>query len=375
MKMEEKYFKKIVPQLFGSNANRHMTDILTSLYFLGRPLSPLYSLLMRMRSRFYINGKGKRERMPVPVISVGNLTMGGTGKTPIVRHIARMLAKNNFHPAIISRGYGGKAREKINVVSDGNTVFMDAGEAGDEPLLLAESLPGTPVVTGAARSFPCHFAVEHLGCDVLILDDGFQHLPVARDVDLVLFNAAAPLGNNRVFPGGDLREPISALHRAHAFILTGVSEDTQPHVHEFALFLKRNFPGRPLFFSAYTPLEFRKHNESRSVPLSELSLPAFAFCGIANPMRFLNTLHDIGIAVKGFDPLKDHQNYRQEIMDKISRSAETMGAQALITTEKDMVKLRGLHSPLPLYSLTMSVDIEDAFSDYLLNRLSGTKLN
>jgi tetraacyldisaccharide 4'-kinase len=346
-----------------------MADILNSLFFFGRPLSPFYSLCMRLRSNMYSNGFFRREKMGVPVISVGNLTMGGTGKTPIVRYIAEFLSKNGFRPAVISRGYGGRTRDKINVVSDGKTVLMDAVKAGDEPVLLAESLPGIPIVTGAVRSYPCRFAVENLGCDILILDDGFQHLPIVRDVDLVLFNASSPLGNNRVFPGGELREPFSALSRANAFMVTGMTEELQGRIQQLRLHLRKNFPQSPFFTAAYDPFEVRKINSSQSVSLSDLPLNIYGFCGIAKPWRFHTTLKRCGFRVKGLTELRDHQVYNQELIDRISRLAEAAGAQALITTEKDMVKIRSLITPLPLYSLTMSVHIDDAFSDFLLNRL------
>ena len=328
---------------------------------------------MQARSRLYLNGLRRREKMDVPVVSVGNLTMGGTGKTPIVRYIARLLATKGYKPAIISRGYGGAAKDRVNVVSDGRAIFLNSKQAGDEPCLLAESLPGIPVLTGTVRSHPCRFAIQHLGSDILILDDGFQHLSVFRDVDLVLFNTSALAGNNRVFPGGNLREPFSALSRAHAFILTGIAEKAGPDTARFSRFLQVDFPDRPVFSSSYTPVECREANSPIPLALDTIPSPLYGFCGIAQPARFRQTLESRSLLLKGFTALKDHQVYSPQLLKKINDSALRAGAGALITTEKDMVKLRAFPSTLPLFSLVMGVDLQQGFSDYLLKKIASSK--
>ncbi|HSH13716.1 MAG TPA: tetraacyldisaccharide 4'-kinase, partial [Desulfurivibrionaceae bacterium] len=177
---------------------------------IGRPLAPLYAGMMRLRAEAYQRGWLASERLSVPVVSVGNLTMGGTGKTPMVIEVVRLLQALGKRAAVVSRGYGGLARGPVNLVSDGERIWMAAAEAGDEPLLLAESLPGVPVLTGVRRVLVARYAIEKLGAEVVVLDDGFQHLPLHRDLDLVLFKGPDFLGNGRVFPGGDLREPLSA---------------------------------------------------------------------------------------------------------------------------------------------------------------------
>jgi tetraacyldisaccharide 4'-kinase len=305
---------------------------------------------------------------------VGNLTVGGTGKTPVVLYLAKLLKQNDFKPAVISRGYGGKSRNRINVVSDGKTILMDARHAGDEPLLLAESLPGVPVITGAHRFYPCSYAVDNLGCNALLLDDGFQHLSVTRDVDLVLFNAASPLGNNQVLPGGYMREPFSALARADAFMITGMREEHEFQTKRFCSQLRDTFPKTPIFTSQYKPLSCRKFGSSHSISFSDLPNELYGFCGIANPGRFLTTLKDCGFRITGLTEFKDHQKYNQNHINKISRLAVDSGARALITTEKDIVKIHSWNSPLPLYVLTMSVMTDNSFSEFILKRLKN-KLN
>ena len=173
-------------------------------YFgLGRPFSPLYSFAMRVRESWYQKGILNSVSFDVPVISIGNLTMGGTGKTPTVKYLAGLLQERGYRPAIISRGYGGATNERVNIVSDGNAILLDADYVGDEPRMLAEALPDVFVLTGVVRKLPAARAVE-MGADVLILDDGFQHLAIQRDVDLVLFHADTLAGNSRVFPGGNV---------------------------------------------------------------------------------------------------------------------------------------------------------------------------
>jgi len=194
-----------------------MSDSRKNLYLLGRPFSPLYSTVMMLRASLYDRHFFRRYKLEAPVISIGNLTMGGTGKTPVVSHLATFLQGQGYRPAIISRGYGGEAGNRVNVVSDGKTIYLDAKQAGDEPRLLAETLPGIPVLTGIVRVLPCRHAIHAMGCNILLLDDGFQHLAVDRDINIVLFSAATLAGNSRVFPGGDLREPVSALRRADVF--------------------------------------------------------------------------------------------------------------------------------------------------------------
>ncbi|MBU1715214.1 MAG: tetraacyldisaccharide 4'-kinase [Proteobacteria bacterium] len=211
-------------------------------------MAPLYSAVMRLRAFCYRVGIFSRYQLPVPVVSIGNLTMGGTGKTPMVIHVAKLLQNQNNKVVILSRGYGGKATGQVNIVSDGVEILLDAATAGDEPRLLADTLSGVPVLTGAKRTVTGRYAVENFGPGVVLLDDGFQHMAIARDLDLVLFSAATLLGNGWVFPGGELREPQSALGRAHCFIITGVDDNNRPAALAFKKYLADRFSGKPVFF-------------------------------------------------------------------------------------------------------------------------------
>lgn len=347
-----------------------MPDSRKNYYLLGRPFSPLYSATMKLRSFLYARNFFRRYKMEVPVISIGNLTMGGTGKTPIVSYLATFLQKQGYKPAIISRGYGGAIANKVNVVSDGKELFLSAEEAGDEPRLMAETLPGIPVLTGIVRALPCRHAIHTFGSDILLLDDGFQHLAVDRDINLALFSAESLAGNSRVFPGGDLREPVSALLRSDAFLLTGTNATNKERAERFAALLQSRFPHKPVFFSSYAPCDARDEQGNKTIPLSDLPVPLYGFCGIARPEAFRKSLIERGITLSGFTGLKDHQHYTPRILQQLQNEALATGAQGIITTAKDMVKLKKSHFVLPLFSLQMQTHLDDGLKSFIQERLN-----
>ncbi|MBU0944504.1 MAG: tetraacyldisaccharide 4'-kinase [Proteobacteria bacterium] len=348
-----------------------MTDNFSTLFFLGRPFSPLYSAVMKARETLYRKGLKRCYHLSVPIISVGNLTMGGTGKTPMIAHLASQLSKKGFRPAIISRGYGGAAGNKVNVVSDGKTLFLDAAAAGDEPCFLAKALPGIPVLTGIVRVLPCRHAIDQLGCNILLLDDGFQHLSVHRDLDLVLFSGSKLAGNSRVFPGGDLREPVSALKRCHGFILTGITETNRNRCIQFSELLQQRFPQKPVFFSSYQPVGTTELGSDKIDTLSSLPTSLYGFSGIAQPELFRKSLEENNLSLSGFMALKDHQPYNPLLLKKINNQAAKSGASALITTEKDLIKLQKSSFQLPCFALKMEVRPEPSFEAFINEKVAG----
>jgi len=250
---------------------------------------------------------------------------------------------------------------------------MPAMEAGDEPRLLAENLPGVPVLTGRARKFPARRAVE-LGADVLLLDDGFQHLALKRDINLVLFHADTLAGNSRVFPGGDLREPAAALSRADAFILTGTCDRNRERADRFAVLLAMRFPGRPIFRAGYEPVSILTYEDGIGTACAfeaMRAIPLFAFAGIARPETFTRTLHELNLDIVDYQFLPDHAAYRQPLLAEIFDQARQKGAAACITTEKDMVKVRGLNWSMPVHSLQMEARLGEDFQDFLITRLKS----
>jgi tetraacyldisaccharide 4'-kinase len=325
---------------------------------------------MKAREAMYSKGIKRSHKLNAPVISVGNLTMGGTGKTPVVALLASLLQKEGLKPAIISRGYGGAAGNKVNVVSDGKEIFLDAKAAGDEPCFLAKILPGVPVLTGIIRVLPCRHAINQLGCNVLILDDGFQHLAVQRDLDLVLFSAASLAGNSRVFPGGDLREPISALKRCHAFIITGVTDTLRERCLSFRNLLQERFPDKTVFLTSYQPVGTTSLANNSIQEVSELPSPLYAFCGIAQPQLFQKSLEAESISLSGFMPLRDHQAFTPALMKNIAARAKKSGAKGLITTEKDLIKIHKDSFQLPCFALKMAVQADQDFKVFLEEKMS-----
>ncbi|MBW2466600.1 MAG: tetraacyldisaccharide 4'-kinase [Deltaproteobacteria bacterium] len=349
------------------------------LFFWGRPFSPLYSFLMAKRSSLYEKNIFKRHKLEVPVISVGNLVLGGTGKTPLVHYIAKLLKKKNKRPAILSRGYKGASTGPINIVSDGNNILIDAEQAGDEPRLLAEKLPGVPIITGKKRSITGRFAIDTYGVSCLILDDGFQHMSLMRDLDLVLFSAEKLLENNRVLPGGFLREPLTALKRADAFIISGVKRPDDSRITEFINYLHDLFPDTPVFTGTYQPDEkiYRMSaGNNDTISIAECrKIPVYGFCGIAQPESFYNLLRNNGLNVVGFESFDDHHAYSLDNIKSLCENGLSCGAQALITTEKDLVKVRALlPQDLPLLTLGLKLQMDKSFDHFLLRSLENFRI-
>ena len=344
-----------------------MANELDSLFFFGRPFGPLYGLIMKVREQLYTKNVFKQENPGVPVVSVGNLVLGGTGKTPTVIHLAKMLKTFGLKPAIISRGFGGQSKKSVNVVSDGESILMNAVSAGDEPVLIARSLPDIPVVTGKKRILPCKYAVTQFGVNIIILDDGFQHMGVTRDINLVLFDASTLAGNSRIFPAGPLREPISALKRTTAFLISGQHKGNKNRSESFADLLRSKFENIPVFIANYSHPTLVDANDK---PVSAHKVKdAYVFCAIANPDRVSNTLENINVNIVGSTPYKDHTPYNQRQITALCEQASLVNAQYLITTTKDFVKVKGFHFSLPLLVLQVNQRPESGFDEYILKKI------
>lgn len=341
------------------------------LFCLGRPFSPFYGMAMSARAWLYQKNIFKRHALPVPVVSVGNLTMGGTGKTPFVMYIAKRLKEMGRNPAVVSRGYGGAAPGPVNVVSDAEQVRMPPEMSGDEPGLIAESLPGVAVITGAKRAVTGMYAVKRFGADVIVMDDGFQHMGLDRDLNLVLFSALSLLGNGRVFPGGDLREPVSALRRADAFVITGIDVHNRERAHVFRQRLNSHFPSIPVFSSRYRSVALLHSSKLHGCTVDQAKqMPLFAFCGLANPESFRLLLVRQGFQIMGFHSFKDHHSYSVKDIKKLMGMAFEKGGAALITTEKDYVKLKGrIGADIQLLALGVEIEVEKEFDLFLTERI------
>lgn len=349
------------------------------LYALGRPLSPLYGQLMKIRAFLYRRHLLRRYHLEVPVISVGNLTMGGTGKTPLVIYLAQLLMQLGYRPAVISRGYKSRARVPVHVVAGNGEILAERSEAGDEALLVAERVPGVVVITGKKRILPCRKAIDSFGCDVLILDDAFQHLAIDRTLDLVLFDVDHFAGKSRVFPGGELREPISALHRCDAFILTGVTSSNQERFGKCRDLLMSRFGSKPVIalsrsvqqMCSYT---FHQGDATRQYgDLAGITVPLLGFCGIARPERFQQSLIDHRLRVASFVTFGDHHRYTVRDLRRLAAQAAQVGAEGFVTTEKDMIKILELQpdTALPFHVPILELAPNDALTDLLAAHLPG----
>jgi tetraacyldisaccharide 4'-kinase len=280
-----------------------------------------YGWGMWVRNRLYDRGWKSIETASVPVISVGNLTVGGTGKTPCVEYIARYLSDRGQRVAILSRGYGA------------------AGGLSDEALVLEENLPDVPHLIGADRVELAKTAVEELESDVLVLDDGFQHRRLARTLDLVLIDATQPWGHGCLLPRGLLRESPRELRRAHGVILTRCDLATENEIAAVRDRVVRIAANLPIIESEHRALEW-VNSEGQRLPLERLSR-GVAFCGIGNPSGFFNTLERLGFTIAEKRVYPDHHCHSRADVESLEEWASTQaGDAAVVTTQKDLVKLR-----------------------------------
>jgi tetraacyldisaccharide 4'-kinase len=335
-------------------------------------LSILYGTIVHLRNSCYEARIIKSRRLGCPVVSIGNITVGGTGKTPMVIMLAETLKKEGFRPAVLSRGYGGKGREEINIVSDGKNILMGIQEAGDEPLLMAQSLGDVPVITGKKRYRTGRYAIENLGADILLLDDAFQHRSLERDLDIVLIDGGRPFGNGYMLPRGMLRESKNALKRADIVVITGNTRNEKES--EGVVKTLREYTDAPLFFASRKPDSVIDGKTGEKRPLDYLKGKRIcAFSGIAQPENFRETLISLGGTIVSFLPFPDHHVYTEGDIEEIERRVAESSAEIIITTEKDGVKLidfpRFLHD---IYLLRIEIEItssQDEFKKKILEKL------
>jgi tetraacyldisaccharide 4'-kinase len=302
-------------------------------------------------------------RLPCPVVSVGNLTLGGSGKTPTVELAVRTLQEMGAVPAVVSRGHG-RATRGVHVVADRDGVRVDTRTAGDEPLLLAERLPGVPVVVGENRYEAGRVAVERCGATALVLDDAFQHRTLAKDLEILVVQGRAPWGNARVFPRGMLREPLSALARAHLVVVTNPA-GPEP-VAAVTATVRRFNPSAAVLAARYQVQDALETQSGRRLPVSELAgRRLIAFAGLGSPQGFADTVDAASVRRVGFVEYPDHHWFTERDLSELARDARAAGAQGLITTEKDWVRVRDLPPlPLPLWVLPVRLVIESGLETW-----------
>jgi tetraacyldisaccharide 4'-kinase len=318
--------------------------------------SPLYGTLQRARVFLYRKGFLKTERVESRVISIGNITAGGTGKTPAVMAIAQMAKGKGFKVAILTRGYRGKAKG-IKPVSDGSKILLDCKDAGDEPYLMAKKLSGIPIIKGKNRYLSAKFSIERFGSDLFILDDGFQHLKLHRDLNILLIDATDPFGNGHVLPRGILREPLIAIRRADIIVIT--KADLSQKIKETVETIRKYNTAAPVFFGHYKPVDLidMKGNTISIDNIRDSSL--FLFSGLASHSSFRLLLEREGAKVSGELTYPDHFDYSKKDLDEIERKAGSLGTDMVVTTEKDIVKIPYLGKKTQIWALRIEFIIED----------------
>ena len=320
------------------------------------PLNPVYRLGLALRDRRLVSGKEPVRRLRHPVISIGNLSTGGAGKTPMTIALARGLRSRGIHVDVLSRGYGRRDLKPARVRMEGT-----AREFGDEPLLIARQA-GVPVYVASQRYDAGLLAESDLAPEqeaVHLLDDGFQHRQLFRDIDIVLLSRTDL--HDRLLPAGNLREPLQALRRADALAIPGGETEIEPALLSFTSAPQR--PGVPVW----------RLRRSMEVPVT--TGPVVAFCGIAKPDQFFAGLQAQGHVLAARRAFRDHHNYTQSDLDRLALLARASGADCLLTTDKDAVRLAGLRAVLPVQVATVRVEIENESTalDWLVSRLQETR--
>jgi len=349
-------------------------------------LSLVYGAGQKLREFAYCQGILPSYRLPCKVICIGNITVGGTGKTPMTMHVAREIKASGFKTAIISRGYRGGAEGRGGIVSDGNSIWMGPEQAGDEPYMIARCLSEVPVVVGKNRYAAGMLAVHNFHPDVIVLDDGFQHLRLKRDIDLVLLDYVLPLGNGHLLPRGILREPVSALARSTACILTRRPAGRDDAPEAVVDLIQKYTRQSPIFSSSHDPYYYvidshgpipsngagGRYSHRDAGGLKNDSI--FGFSGIAHNTDFQNTVRALGFKPGGFLEFSDHHRYTTHDLNNIQSKAADAGARRLITTEKDLFRLSP-QNPFPLELVVVGVkvsfgDDQAQFMSFIKKQLS-----
>lgn len=328
------------------------------------PLSAVYSAAAAWRRRRYALDASRRRRLERPVISVGNLRVGGSGKTPLVEYIARLLLQSGERPAVLTRGYGRRVADAgVTVVSDGATVLATLDRAGDEPLMLARALPGVMVLVGADRYLAGRLAERRFGATVHILDDGFQHFALERDVDLLL--VAEEDLSDKPLPAGRLREGLAAAAIADAALVTAGYDTAADRI-------ARGLGISKVFRVTRTIGAPRMIAGTRETVIVPQASRVFVVTGIARPERFIADIVSAGWDVSGTITFRDHHRFSQRDVKRIAAEAKAGASAIVLTTEKDAVRLTVCDLgdiPIAAAPLVVGVDPPEGFRDWLLERI------
>lgn len=381
--MAQDRLEKVEAYLVSIIEDRRDTRDAIPVRILLKQLSYVFGMIVQMRLWLYRNGILRSHVPGIQVVSVGNLTVGGTGKTPVVEVFAKYLQQRGRRVAILSRGYKrvkppwperflrkvtGKSRaDEPLVVSDGRRLLHDAATSGDEPHMLASNLPDVAVLVDKDRVKSCRFAIQKLGCDTLVLDDGFQYMKLRHRLDIVLVDATNPFGNRSMLPRGILREPARNIRRAGFIFVTKSMGEGGDALKDR---LRELNPDAEISECRHCPRYLQNVYTGRQVGLDTLEgLPVGALSGIAVPAGFEDELNRLGTNIVYSKRYPDHHRYtQQEIIDVINNGLEA-GAEAIVTTEKDAVRFPFIdRRDLPIYFLRVEIEMlsgEERFHDWI----------
>ena len=335
-------------------------------------VSLLYCTLVKIRIWLYSSGLFEIRKAAGRVISIGNLTVGGTGKTPTVDLVARRLRDKGLNVAVVSRGYGGKSRADAGVVSNGEELLMSSCDAGDEPYMLARKLKDVPILVGSNRFDVCSHASAEFATDCFILDDGYQHIGLKRDVNILLIDGELVFGNGFIFPRGPLREPISGIKRADIVLINKAPKKGNDGILSL---IEREKPGLPVFKSSYLPEALVSLGSGAETELDKLDgARVCALSAIADPSSFSSLLVSLGAEVVMESIFADHHSFADADIQRVLKEAGHKDISMIVMTEKDAVKMEGLHidSEIPIFFLGITLDMEgqeDLFIDTIKARM------
>ncbi len=374
-KLAEELENALLPLIQFEGGDQHHEAPTRALLWFLRCLSRAYGAVVQLRLWLYDHGILHRYPLGCQVISVGNITAGGTGKTPMVEALARVLRQKGRRLAILSRGYRKtedpktrkahkRSQRKVPlVVSDGHKLLLDSERSGDEPFMLARNLEGVAVLVGKDRVNSGRYAVRTFGCDTLLLDDGFQYQRLKHRLDLVLVDAGNPFGNGNVLPRGILREPLRNLRRARFICITKVhGRDTTA----LRARIRSLNPDAGLMECDHVPCLLRDAFSAEERPLSDLrGRRVFSVAGIASPRSFESSLEDLGATLVGFRHYADHHRYSaREIADVLAEAREK-GADMVVTTEKDAVRMPRIDgAPVPVRYLRIEIRFNSGLEEF-----------
>ena len=368
-------FAQFVADVIYDRRHGRAAEVMSSVLY---ALSFVFSAIVQLRWYLYERRFLRNKPLGCLVVVVGNLTVGGTGKTPVVEKFARTLQQRGRKVAILSRGYKSKKEplakklwrklthgeeDPPRIVSDGKQVLLDSDVAGDEPFMLAKNLPGVVVLTDKNRVKAGSFAIRKFGCDTLILDDGFQYLPLKGRLNLLLVDKTNPFGNQHLLPRGILREPIKHLSRASYIFLTksdGTRDDSLLEL------IREHNSEAEIIECAHQPQFLQAVESDEKLPLAALKgAKVAAFSGIASPESFEDMLRSYGAEIGYNQRFLDHHRFTRYEIQHLYKKAGRTGLDMIVTTEKDAVRLfEDIKAPIPIYYLRLEIDILSGEEDF-----------